>query len=307
MSKIICIYVYISLLLNLSFTSYASERLIPSEGNEYQEILSMKDDVLYHINYGGARAELNRDVEGDEVKMERAYKVYANSQLLETKDIKKSLETSYYKWQIPVYTDGFTILADITKVTSIPDDIPEDAKETLKQKLNIWTVGAVYVYDVETIDYDSTVTASLDEAGYNSDEYSYEVVSGLPGIRYPVAIIFNADEKPELVIPAQKATTHAFNGEWPTAAKNGDKTAASSNTQNSYNDNINGFSVYYYDDVAKASNSFNRSGRGGIGLSYKKDIFEKNAIAVLIFGAAGILLIIGIKKEIRRAETQAGH
>lgn len=306
MSKIICIYVYISLLLNLSFTSYASERLIPSEGNEYQEILSMKDDVLYHINYGGARAELNRDVEGDEVKMERAYKVYANSQLLETKDIKKSLETSYYKWQIPVYTDGFTILADITKVTSIPDDIPEDAKETLKQKLNIWTVGAVYVYDAETIDYDSTVTTSLDEAGYSSDEYSYEVVSGLPGIRYPVAIIFNADEKPELVIPAQKATTHAFNGEWPTAAKNRDKTAASSNTQNSNNDNINGFSVYYYDDVARASNSFNRSGRGGIGLSYKKDIFEKNAIAVLIFGAAGILLIIGINK-IRRAETQTGH
>lgn len=297
MSKIICIYVCMSLLLNLSFTSYASERLIPSEGNEYQEILSLKDDVLYHINYGGARTELNRDVEGDEVKMERAYKVYANSQLLETKDIKKSLETSYYKWQIPVYTDGFTILADITKVTSIPDDIPEDAKETLKQKLNIWTVGAVYVYDAETIDYDSTVTTSLDEAGYNSDEYSYEVVSGLPGIRYPVAIIFNADEKPELVIPAQKATTHAFNGEWPTAAKNRDKTAASSNTQNSNNDNINGFSVYYYDDVARASNSFNRSGRGGIGLSYKKDIFEKNAIAVLIFGAAGILLIIGIKKK----------
>ena len=294
MSRIICMYVCISLLLNLSFTSYASERLIPSEGNEYQEILSMEDDVLYHINYGGARTELNRDVEADEVKMERAYKVYANSELLETKDIKKSLENSYYKWQIPVYTDGFTILVDITKVTSIPDDIPEDAKETLRQKLNIWTVGAVYVYDAETIDYDSTVTTSLDEAGYNSDEYSYEVVSGLPGIRYPVAIIFNADEKPELVIPVQKATTHAFNGEWPTAAKNRGKTATSSNTQNSNNDNINGFSVYYYDDVVRASSSYNQS---GIGLSYKKDIFEKNAIAVLIFGATGILLIIGIKKR----------
>ena len=84
----------------------------------------MKDDVLYHINYGGARTELNRDVEADEVKMERAYKVYANSELLETKNIKKSLENSYYKWQIPVYIDGFTILVDITKVTSIPDDIP---------------------------------------------------------------------------------------------------------------------------------------------------------------------------------------
>ena len=256
----------------------------------------MKDEVLYHINYGGARGELNRDVEADEVEMERAYKVYANSELLKTNDFKESLENSYYKWQIPVYTDGFTILVDITKVTSIPDDIPEDAKETLKQKLNIWTVGAVYVYDAETVDYDNTVTTSLEEAGYNSDEYSYEVVSGLPGIRYPVAIIFNADEKPEFVIPAQKSTTHAFNGEWPTAAKNREKTATPSNAQNSNNDNINGFSIYYYDDVVRASNFYNRAGIGGIGLSYKKD-FEKNTIAVLIFGTVGILLIIGTKKR----------
>jgi hypothetical protein len=291
MRRITGMFVCISLLLNLSFTSYASERLIPSEGNEYQEILSMKDEVLYHINYGGARGELNRDVEADEVEMERAYKVYANSELLKTNDVKESLENSYYKWQIPVYTDGFTILVDITKVTSIPDDIPEDAKETLKQKLNIWTVGAVYVYDAETVDYDNTVTTSLEEAGYNSDEYSYEVASGLPGIRYPAAIIFNADEKPEFVIPAQKSTTHAFIGEWPTAAKNREKTATPSNAQNS---NINGFSIYYYDDVVRASNSYNQS---GIGLSYKKDIIEKNTIAVSIFGAAGILLIIGTKKR----------
>lgn len=294
MRRITGMFVCISLLLNLSFTSYASERLIHSEGNEYQEILSMKDEVLYHINYGGARGELNRDVEADEVEMERAYKVYANSELLKTNDFKESLENSYYKWQIPVYTDGFTILVDITKVTSIPDDIPEDAKETLKQKLNIWTVGAVYVYDAETVDYDNTVTTSLEEAGYNSDEYSYEVVSGLSGIRYPAAIIFNADEKPEFVIPAQKSTTHAFIGEWPTAAKNREKTATPLNAQNSNNDNINGFSIYYYDDVVRVSNSYNQS---GVGLSYKKDIIEKNTIAVSIFGAAGILLIIGTKKR----------
>lgn len=294
MRRITGMFVCISLLLNLSFTSYASERLIHSEGNEYQEILSMKDEVLYHINYGGARGELNRDVEADEVEMERAYKVYANSELLKTNDVKESLENSYYKWQIPVYTDGFTILVDITKVTSIPADIPEDAKETLKQKLNIWTVGAVYVYDAETVDYDNTVTTSLEEAGYNSDEYSYEVVSGLSGIRYPAAIIFNADEKPEFVIPAQKSTTHAFIGEWPTAAKNREKTATPLNAQNSNNDNINGFSIYYYDDVVRVSNSYNQS---GVGLSYKKDIIEKNTIAVSIFGAAGILLIIGTKKR----------
>ena len=42
MRRITGMFVCISLLLNLSFTSYASERLIPSEGNEYQEILSMR-------------------------------------------------------------------------------------------------------------------------------------------------------------------------------------------------------------------------------------------------------------------------
>ena len=154
-------------------------------------------------------------------------------------------------------------------------------------------MGAVYVYDAETVDYANTVTTSLEEAGYNSDEYSYEVVSGLPGIRYPVAIIFNADEKPEFVIPAQKSTTHVFNGEWPTAAKNREKTATPLNAQNSNNDNINGFSIYYYDDVVRASNFYNRAGIGGIGLSYKKDNFEKNTMVVLIFRSVGILLIIG--------------
>lgn len=295
MRKIMCMFACISLLLNLSFTSYAAEHLIPLERSEYQEILSLKDDVLYHINYGGARTELARDVKADEVKMEQAYKVYANSELLKTKDIINSLETSHYNWQIPVYTDGFTVLVDITKITSIPDDIPEDAKEMLKDDLNRWSVGAVYVYEAEMIDYGNTVATSLDEAGFNSDEYSYEIVSGLPGIQYPVAIIFDTDEKPEFVIPAQKAALHAFEGEWPTAAKN--KTAAGSNALNNNNDNTNGFSVYYFDDVVRASNSCNQS---GIGLSYKKTTFEKNTVAVLIIGIAGTLLIIGMKKRNRR-------
>ncbi len=116
-------------------TGFPTSDVMVQEANqekEYQEILSMEDEVLDQINYGGARTELNRDVEADEVKMERAYKVYANPQLLETKEVKKALESSHYNWQIPVYTDGFTILVDITKVTSIPDDIPEDAQEMLK-------------------------------------------------------------------------------------------------------------------------------------------------------------------------------
>ena len=169
----------------------------------------------------------------------------------------------------------------------------------LKDDLNHWTVGAVYVYATETVDYVDTITASLDKAGYNSDEYSYEIVSGIPGIRYPVAVIFNANEEPEFIIPTQKATTHAFHGEWPTAAKNGTKTAVASNAQSDHNsNNINAFPIYYYDDVARASNSCNQS---GIGLSYKKGISKIHIIAVLIFGAAGVLLIVRSKKERRTA------
>lgn len=298
MRKIIGMIALFSLVLNFSFTSYATERLISSNGDEYQEILSMKDDVLYHINYGGARTELNRDVEADEIEMERAYKVYANSELLKAKNIKQALESSHYIWQIPVYTDDFTILVDITKVTSIPDDIPEDAKEMLKDDLNKWTVGAVYVYKAETIDYDNTVMTSLVEAGYSNDEYSYEIVSGIPGISYPVAIVFDVDENPEFVIPAEKAATHAFNGAWPTAAVNREKAAIPSDAQYSSNDDMNGFPVYYFDDVARASNSYNQSGIGGIGLPYSKNVFEKEVLAALIFGASGILLVSSINKKL---------
>ena len=213
MRKIIVMFTYIFLLFNLSFNSYASEHLIPLEGNEYQEITSMKDEVLYHVNYGGARTELNRDVRADEVEMQRAYKIYSNSELLTTENLKETLKDSHYIWQIPIYTDNYTVLVDITKVTSIPDDIPEDAKEMLKDDLNKWTVGAVYVYKTEMVDYDNAVTVSMMGAGYNSNEYTYEIVSGIPGIRYPAAVVFDSDEKPKFVIPAQKATAHAFNGE----------------------------------------------------------------------------------------------
>ena len=279
------------------FKSYAVEHLIPSNEDEYQEILSMKDDVLYHINYGGARTELSRDVEADEIEMERAYKVYANSELLKAKNIKHSLESSHYIWQIPVYTDDSTVLVDITKVTSIPDDIPEDAKEMLEDDLNRWTVGATYIYKAEIMDYDSTVITSLAEAGYSSDEYSYEIVSGIPGIRYPVAIIFDAEENPKFIIPAEKATTYAFDGAWPTAAEKGKMIATPSNVPYGVDEDANAFPVYYFDDVVRASNSYNPFGIGGIGLSYKKDVFGKNALAILTLGASGILFVLRMRKK----------
>ncbi|MFR9163483.1 MAG: hypothetical protein ACLVK1_06710 [Lachnospiraceae bacterium] len=182
MGKAILTFICMFLSLAFGFDSYASEHLIPMEEGEYQEIVSMRDEILFQMNHGG-RAELGRDVRMDELGMERAYKIYSEPGLLKTEDPKKSLENSDYMWQIPVYTDHVTVLADITKVTPLPKDIPEDAEEMLKDDLNHWTVGAVYVYKNETVDYNEAVAASLEVAGYDSDKYRYEIVSGLPGIR----------------------------------------------------------------------------------------------------------------------------
>ena len=299
MKKIITVFAYLLLLFNSCFNSYALEHLITPEESEYQEIISVKDDVLYHINYGGARTELNRDVDEDEVEMDRAYRIYANSELLKSKDIKESLKNSHYIWQIPVYTDNRTVLVDITKVTSISEDIPEDAKEALKEVLNKWTVGATYVYEAETVDYAGTVIQALENAGYNSDEYSYEIVSGIPGIRYPAAIVFDSNEEPQFVIPAQKATTHAFNGEWPTAA-NDEKHASPSIAL--HNNTTDSMSVYYYDDVKRASDSYNAYGMGGAGLTYKSK-FSLKENTVLSIGALTASLAVGLalikKKKVK--------
>lgn len=297
MKRTITVFVYLLLLFNPCFHSYASEHLIAPEENEYLEILSAKEDVLYHINYGGARTELDRDVEADEVEMDRAYRIYANSDLLKSRDIREALENSHYIWQVPVYVDNCTILVDITKVTSISEDIPEDAKEMLKDDLNRWTVGATYIYTTETVDYDANVTQALERAGYNSDEYTYEIVSGIPGIRYPAAIVFDMNEEPEFVIPAQKATTHAFDGEWPTAAGNDERDASPSSVL--HDGTTGGMPVYYFDDVKRASDSYNKYGMGGAGLTYKaeKSLKEKAVLSVGSFTVLLLAIRIGLKKN----------
>ena len=256
----------------------------------------MRDEILFQMNHGGARAELGRDVRMDELRMERAYKIYSEPGLLKTEDPKKSLENSDYMWQIPVYTGHVTVLADITKVTPLPKDIPEDAEEMLKDDLNHWTVGAVYVYKNETVDYNEAVAASLEVAGYDSDKYRYEIVSGLPGIRYPAAVVFSADGTPEFIIPVQKATAHAFTGEWPTAAENR-STVPSLEVQDGRNDSGTSFPVYYYSDVARASNSWLRY---GMGLSYKERGFGAGNISAVILGAAGVFTIAGVIRNKNR-------
>lgn len=123
-----------------------------------------------------------------------------------------------------------------------------------------------------------------------------EIVSGLPGIRYPAAVVFSTDGTPEFIIPVQKATAHAFTGEWPTAAENR-STVPSLEVQDGRNDSGTSFPVYYYSDVARASNSWLRY---GMGLSYKERGFGAGNISAVILGAAGVFTIAGVIRNKNR-------
>ena len=147
-----------------------------------------------------------------------------------------------YNWQIPATVDDSRLLIDITKTTSIRDDLPEEAKEKLRENLGQWKVGAVYVYDNENVNYIQAVENPLESSGLNPEDYTYEFVSGLPGIRYPVAVVFS-EQNAEFVIPVQKATTHAF----PENSEDMTYTASPSIATNLRNNSgENTFSVYRF-------------------------------------------------------------
>lgn len=218
--------------------------------------------------------------------MDQAFKVYASIELNHAEKVKSSLQEAKYKWQIPVYTDTHTILVDITKVTSISEDVPKDVRIELEKILNQWHVGAIHIFDDQIVNYAETVKYALENAGYDSKNYTYEIISGIPGIRYPAAIVFNNEEKAEFIIPAERSTTHAFEGDWPTATQNVTPFSAS----NAKNDN--NMPLYYYNDVARASRKSGSLGYGGIGITYQSGTFDwkTGAAAIGIFTVLVICL-----------------
>ena len=131
-----------------------------------------------------------------------------------------------------------------------------------------------------------TVKDALEHAGYDPRNYTYEIVSGIPGIRYPTAIVFNSEEKAEFIIPAEPSAARAFEGNWPTAAQNTDLLSASNE------ENDSSMPLYNYSDVARASRKAGLFGHGGIGITYPSGTFnwKTGAAAVGIFTVLVICL-----------------
>ena len=245
--KLSGVFTVILMINVLTSNIYAMEHLIDRNDREYSEILSLNDEILDSLNHGLVHSETGKDISEDEFKMEQAFKVYADIELNQAEKVKSSLQEAKYKWQVPVYTDIHTILADITKVTSISEDVPKDVRIELEKNSNQWHVGAIHIFDGQTVNYAETIKDTLEHAGYDPKNYTYEIVSGIPGIRYPTAIVFNSEEKAEFIIPAEPSAARAFEGNWPTAAQNTDLLSASNE------ENDSSMPLYNYSDVARAS------------------------------------------------------
>lgn len=247
--KIYKIIAFLLVSMFYSINSFAASTELIDAADERLEISDMGNEILSAVNDSGPRSELSRDITINDIDFDRVYRVYGNSGLFDIKTYKRdniisALESGSYIWQVPIYVDGTTVLVDISKTTHIRDDIPEEAKKRLQENLGQWTTGAVYVYNNEIVDYQENIQKSLLNVGLVPDNYSYAIVSGLPGIRYPVAVIIG-EEKAEFIIPAEKASAQFFDEE----TEDMKYTADLSDDSNSIG---SGFSVYDFNKIANA-------------------------------------------------------
>ena len=79
--KLSGVFTVILMINVLTFNIYAMEHLIDRNDREYSEILSLNDEILDSLNHGLVHSETGKDISEDELKMEQAFKVYADIEL----------------------------------------------------------------------------------------------------------------------------------------------------------------------------------------------------------------------------------
>ena len=284
MKKYIC--TLIIMICSLAFccpAAFAGKRDLIDSAGEREEIGEAAEDIAQAVNSSGARSMIPRDITENDIDFSQLYRVYSNSEIFKEKaeensEITGLLKESHYIWQLPLYIDGTSVQVDISRSA--------DSGQ--------WHSGAIYVYENEYVNYEDNIEASLQNAGLDPKEYAWEYVSGLPGIRYPVAIVFD-EEKALYVIPAKEATARVFEGDWETVHET--NAATPSNAQPAfYNFTGDGFPVYNFDDVSLASRHSKSLGLGGVGLKP----YKANMAFHLLSGLAVLALLFCAVRTIRR-------
>ena len=219
--------------------AFAGKRDLIDSAGEREEIGEAAEDIAQAVNSSGARSMIPRDITENDIDFSQLYRVYSNSEIFKEKaeensEITGLLKESHYIWQLPLYIDGTSVQVDISRSA--------DSGQ--------WHSGAIYVYENEYVNYEDNIEASLQNAGLDPKEYAWEYVSGLPGIRYPVAIVFD-EQRARFIIPAENSSSHTFIGDWETVSAGNTSSGKMPGEESVPTGDI--FPVYHFNDVSAAS------------------------------------------------------
>ena len=193
-------------MLSLSASVYASdaltEILIPesflSNFEEKEEIEAMAEEVLDMANCfeeNGFHAEVSN------VDFSNAYCVFVEADILKempktTEELDDLLGLAHRVWNIPVHTNGKTVLVQVSRALELSeidlDDCTEEEIKRLKEKAGKWQTVSSAMYEDGEIP-EQKIGEILSENHKDTDQCKCVLIGGEPGIRTLLALVIEND------------------------------------------------------------------------------------------------------------------
>ena len=210
MKKSLCgaiafICIFMLSLSAISASVYASdtltEILIPESflGNfeEKEEIEALAEEVadMACFEENGFHAEVS------DIDFSNAYCVFVEANILgampkTTEELDKLLDAAHIVWNIPVHTNGKTVMVQVSRGLELSemdlDDYTEEEIEELEEKAGKWQTVSSAMYEDGEIP-EQKIGEILSENHKNTDKCKCVLIGGEPGIRTLLALVIEND------------------------------------------------------------------------------------------------------------------
>lgn len=203
---------------------------------ETSNIISFAND--YYIS-----GDISRKVTASDIDWSKLEKMYVpTDELLKSDsiDVASYLQNTEYIWTLPININSKTIQIVFNKGKEVSDDarniLTDEQIERLESYVGKWRASGSMFYE-NKIDYGKDIQNVL--ASNNlPDEYQYFMVTALPGINTPVAIVTKGNTL-EYAFPALKTVNEQFHND-----------TSITNSRSAFN------GLYDYSDLIEFSNNY---------------------------------------------------
>lgn len=174
---------------------------------ETSNILSFAND--YYIS-----GDISRKVTSSDIDWSKLEKMYVPTDDLlnsDSIDVASFLQDTEYIWTLPINVDSKTVLIIFNKGKEVSDDardlLTDEQIERLNSYVGKWRASGSMFYE-KKFDYEKDIQNVLTSNNL-SDEYQHFMVTALPGISTPVAIVIKGNTL-EYAFPALKTVNEQF-------------------------------------------------------------------------------------------------